>query len=97
MIAATSFRRSLAPPLATLFAAFSSRLGGDGERLAEDVIAGFVERARTGDSNARRQLYTQYVDRVFRTVRGMLRSDAEAEDVTQDALLTELKIGRAHV
>ena len=32
----------------------------------------------------------QHVDRVFRTVRGMLRSDADAEDVTQDAMLTVL-------
>jgi RNA polymerase sigma-70 factor, ECF subfamily len=30
------------------------------------------------------------VQRVFRTVRSMLRSDAEAEDVTQDAMLTAL-------
>ena len=37
-----------------------------------------------------RRLYTQHVDRVFRTVRGMLRSDADAEDVTQDAMLTVL-------
>jgi RNA polymerase sigma-70 factor (ECF subfamily) len=35
-------------------------------------------------------LYVQHVDRVFRTVRGMLRSDADAEDVTQDAMLTVL-------
>jgi RNA polymerase sigma-70 factor (ECF subfamily) len=32
----------------------------------------------------------QYVDRAFRTVRGMLRSAADAEDVTQDAMLTVL-------
>ena len=32
----------------------------------------------------------QHVDRVFRTVRGMLRSDADAEDVTQDAMLAVL-------
>jgi len=30
------------------------------------------------------------VDGVFRTVRGILRSDADAEDVTQDAMLTVL-------
>jgi RNA polymerase sigma-70 factor (ECF subfamily) len=30
------------------------------------------------------------VNRVFRTVRGVLRSHAEAEDVTQDAMLTAL-------
>jgi RNA polymerase sigma-70 factor, ECF subfamily len=77
-------------PLAGLFAILSSRLGGDAEPLAEDAIRRLVEQARTGDPDARRALYTQYVDRVFRTVRGMLQSDADAEDVTQDALLTVL-------
>jgi RNA polymerase sigma-70 factor, ECF subfamily len=75
---------------ATLFATLSSRLGGDAEPLAEDAISVLVEQARAGDVGARRRLYTQYVDLVFRTVRGMLRSDADAEDVTQDALLTVL-------
>ena len=75
---------------ATLFATLSSRLGGDAEPLAEDAISILVEQARAGDVGARRRLYTQYVDLVFRTVRGMLRSDADAEDVTQDALLTVL-------
>ena len=68
----------------------NSRLGGDAEPLAEDAIAALVEQARAGDIGARRRLYTQHVDRVFRTVRGMLRSDADAEDVTQDAMLTVL-------
>jgi RNA polymerase sigma-70 factor, ECF subfamily len=49
-----------------------------------------IEQARAGDTGARRKLYTQHVDRVYRTVRGMLRSDADAEDVTQDALLAVL-------
>jgi RNA polymerase sigma-70 factor (ECF subfamily) len=69
------------------------RRGGVAEPLAaldEDAIARLVQRARAGDAGARRTLYTQHVDRVFRTVRGMLRSDADAEDVTQDALLTVL-------
>ena len=76
--------------LEALFATFSSRLGGDAEPLAEEATAGLVERARAGDPGARRTLYLQHVDRVFRTARGMLRSDADAEDVTQDALLTVL-------
>ena len=79
-----------APPLAVLFSSLMSRLGGDAEPLAEDAILRLVEQARAGDAGARRALYTQHVDRVFRTVRGMLRSDADAEDVTQDALLTVL-------
>ena len=79
-----------ASPLASLFVALSVRFGGDAEPLAEDAIGRFVEQARAGDTGARQTLYVQYVDRVFRTVRGMLRSDADAEDVTQDAMLTVL-------
>ena len=86
----TPWASATASPLAVLFAILSSRLGGDAEPLAEDAIASLVERARAGDTGARRTLYIQHVDRVFRTVRGMLRSDADAEDVTQDALLTVL-------
>lgn len=76
--------------LTTLFAVFSSRLGGDTERLSEDVVLQLVDRARTGDADARHRLYTQHVDLVFRTVRGLVHSSADAEDVTQDALLTAL-------
>jgi RNA polymerase sigma-70 factor (ECF subfamily) len=79
-----------APPLAAHFATLTSRLGGDTEPLADDAISELIDQARAGDAGARRKLYTQHVDRVFRTVRGMLRSDADAEDVTQDALLTVL-------
>ena len=87
---AVTARIPTASPLVSLFATLSSRLGGDAEPLAEDAIARLVEQARAGDTGARRTLYMQHVDRVFRTVRGMLRSDADAEDVTQDALLTVL-------
>lgn len=79
-----------ASPVALLFAALSRRLGGEFEPLGEDAIAEVVERARAGDTGARRTIYEQHVDRVFRTVRGMLRSDADAEDVTQDAMLAVL-------
>jgi RNA polymerase sigma-70 factor, ECF subfamily len=82
----------IAAPLVAHFATLTSRFGGDAdaEPLAEDAISHLIEQARAGDAGARRRLYTQYVDRVYRTVRGMLRSDADAEDVTQDALLTVL-------
>jgi RNA polymerase sigma-70 factor, ECF subfamily len=83
-------RASAASPLALLFAALSRPLGGDAEPLSDDAIASLVEQARAGDTGARHTLYVQHVDRVFRTVRGMLRSDADAEDVTQDAMLTVL-------
>jgi RNA polymerase sigma-70 factor, ECF subfamily len=79
-----------ASPLASLFAALSLHFGGDAEPLAEDAITRLVERARAGDAGARQTLYEQHVNRVFRTVRGMLASDADAEDVTQDTMLTVL-------
>lgn len=92
MIAAASPRHPAraAWPLGTLFAALHSRLGGDAERLPEDAILRLVEQARAGDAGAHRKVYTQHVDQVFRTVRGLLRSDVEAEDVTQDTMLTVL-------
>jgi RNA polymerase sigma-70 factor (ECF subfamily) len=79
-------------PLPALFAALSAFTGSDPQAgsLDEEAIARVVERARSGDTAARQMLYLQYVDRVYRTVRGMLRSDADAEDVTQDAMLTVL-------
>jgi RNA polymerase sigma-70 factor (ECF subfamily) len=76
--------------LTELFAALSSRFGGDADPLDEDAVLELVERARAGDRTAGERLYRQLADRVFRTVRGMLHTDADAEDVTQDTLLTML-------
>jgi RNA polymerase sigma-70 factor, ECF subfamily len=93
VIAAAMLRPSAAPPFASLFAALSRHPGGDAEPLdplGEDAIARLVEQARAGDTGARRRLYVQHVDRVFRVLRGMLRSDEDAEDATQDAMLTVL-------
>lgn len=93
MIAAATAKRDATLDLASFFAALGrDAAGGDGPAglLDEDAIARVVERARAGDAGARQTLYLQHVDRVFRTVRGMLRSDADAEDVTQDAMLAVL-------
>ena len=79
-----------ASPFASFFAALGRDPGGDAEPLAEEAILRLVEQARAGAAGARQTLYLQHVDRVFRTVRGMLRCDADAEDVTQDAMLTVL-------
>jgi len=76
--------------LAACFKALSVMFGGDAELLDEDAILRLVELARAGDRVARQRLYRQHVGRVYRTIRGTLRSDAEAEDVTQDAMLTAL-------
>ena len=93
MIAAPTAWVDGAVALASLFAALGRDPGGEAGPsgfLDEEAIARVVERARAGDAGARQTLYLQHVDRVFRTVRGMLRSDADAEDVTQDAMLAVL-------
>ena len=77
-------------PFSSLVNVLSVLFGGDTEALEEDAVLRLVEQARAGDRAARQRLYRQHVHRVFRTVRGMLHSDAEAEDVTQDAMLTAL-------
>ena len=89
-MAATLAALPSARPLWWLLNALSVLFGADSEALEEDAVLELVERARAGDRAARQRLYRQHVQRVFRTVRGMLRSDAEAEDVTQDAMLTAL-------
>jgi RNA polymerase sigma-70 factor (ECF subfamily) len=76
--------------LAAWFKALSALFGGDTELLDEDAVLELVDRARAGDRAARQKLYRQHVNRVFRTVRGVVRSHAEAEDVTQDAMFAAL-------
>ncbi len=77
------------------FTALAVGFAADAEELDEAAVLELVNLARAGDRVARQRLYRQYVGRVFRTVRGTLRSDAEAEDVTQDAMLTALtSLGR---
>ena len=82
-----------APPaswVSSFLKALSALFGADTEPLSEDAVLRLVAAARAGDRTARQRLYRQHVNRVFRTVRALLRSDAEAEDVTQDAMLIAL-------
>lgn len=76
--------------LSRLFHALASRFGGDTDLLEEAAILRLVVAARDGDRSARQRLYCQYVERVFRTVRGIVRSEPDAEEVTQDAMLSVL-------
>ncbi|HUQ51222.1 MAG TPA: sigma-70 family RNA polymerase sigma factor [Gammaproteobacteria bacterium] len=90
ILTATMATLPAAWPLSSLLNALSVLFGADAEALDEDAVLRLVAAARSGDRAARQRLYRQHVQRVFRTVRGILRSDAEAEDVTQDAMLTAL-------
>jgi len=55
--------------------------------LPEGEVHVLVGRARSGDTAAMGALYEQYVHRVFRAVRPLCASEAEAEDIVQDAFI----------
>lgn len=71
---------------------FATLLGGrePGEEPPEDEVQGLVRAARQGDAAAARRLYELHVGRVFRAVRPLCASDAEAEDLTQDTFVKAL-------
>ena len=58
--------------------------GGAPPPEAEDDVRAWVRAAREGDREAARRLYVSHAAKVYRTVRGLCVSDAEAEDVTQE-------------
>lgn len=69
-----------------LFALLSLPLGTDdpGRQPDEATVQRHVAAARRGDREALRLLYRWHAARVMRTVRALCRSDADAEDVTQE-------------
>jgi len=73
---------------------YFAMLGGVSDRdttpLPEDKLQRLIALAREGDQVALQRIYEQFVNRVFRVVRPMFVSEAEAEDVTQDSLLKVL-------
>ena len=76
-----------------LAAAFSALADFDATPpVAEDEVRRWVRAAQSGDAEAARQLYRAHVAKVFRTVRGISRDDAEAEDVTQETFARALEV-----
>lgn len=55
---------------------------------ASDADAPLVERARGGDRAAFDELVTRHLAAVWRVVRGIVRHDEDARDVTQDVFIT---------
>ncbi len=69
----------------TLTYAFSLAFGALPDAPPEDEIQALLEAARLGAEDAARRLYRLFVDRVYRAVRSLSASDADAEEVTQDS------------
>ena len=64
--------------------------GPEPEPADEEEIQRLVRAARVGNARAARRLYELHVGRVYRAVRAMSASDADAEDVTQQAFVDAL-------
>jgi RNA polymerase sigma factor (sigma-70 family) len=54
---------------------------------SELEVQRLVSLARQGENEAQGALYALFVDRLFRGVRGLCRSEAEAEDIVQDTFI----------
>lgn len=85
--AVSSWTNTLDRALASWFSAVfpSSDLPAD-----EAQVLTWVEAARQGDSAASNSLYRRYVAQVFRMLRPMCLSEAEAEDAVQDTFVQAL-------
>jgi DNA-directed RNA polymerase specialized sigma24 family protein len=66
--------------------------GGNGTPAADREL---VEQVRAGDDSAFEELYRRYRSRITAYVRGHLRDEGRAEDVTQEAFLSALRRMRA--
>jgi len=74
-----------------LFASLSGALSATRTDPAdEEAVQRLVSAAREGDRSAARELYSLHVARVYRVVRFMVQSDADAEDIVQDTFLKAL-------
>ncbi|MFH2006954.1 MAG: sigma-70 family RNA polymerase sigma factor [bacterium] len=61
----------------------------------EELVQRLVDGARQGDSLAAQRLYRMFVRRVYRTVRPLAGTDADAEDIVQDTFVKALgSLGR---
>ncbi len=74
-----------------LFAALAGALSASRTDPAdEEAVQRLVSSARQGERSAARELYSLHVARVYRVVRSMVSSDADAEDIVQDTFLKAL-------
>ena len=71
---------------------FAALHAGPGDAAPPDgaEVQRLVDAARHGDRGAARDLYQGHVRQVFRAVRSLVRDEAEAEDVVQEAFVRAL-------
>ncbi len=74
-----------------MFVLFATMYAGPAAGPADEAdVQQWIRAARVGNARAARQLYAVHVARVFRAVRPLCSSEADAEDITQDAFIDAL-------
>jgi RNA polymerase sigma-70 factor (ECF subfamily) len=74
-----------------VFIVFAAILGDAPDPTVDErEVQRLVRLARTGDGAAARRLYTLHAGRVFRAVRGLCGSEADAEDAVQETFARAL-------
>jgi RNA polymerase sigma-70 factor (ECF subfamily) len=67
-------------------------LAGQPDEASEPTVVGhLVDRLLVGDAAALEEMMERFAPRVYRLVYGITRSEADAEEVTQDVFLTVLR------
>lgn len=75
-----------------MFVVFAALLGSEPDPSVDETeVQRLVRAARTGQPRAARRLYSLHVDRVYRSVRPLCVSDADAEDAVQETFARALQ------
>lgn len=80
-----------------MFFVFATLLGGEAGPVDEAEVQQLVVAARVGNPRAARRLYALHVTRLYRALRPLCGSDADAEDAVQAAFVDALShLARYH-
>jgi RNA polymerase sigma-70 factor (ECF subfamily) len=81
--------RDEAAPITPVFGSHGWVNDSDEERRRSSLLA---RRAAGGDRDALQELYQRYAGNVYRHVRGLVRDEHEAEDITQQVFLKLMSV-----
>lgn len=73
-----------------MFFVFATLMGGEAGPVDEAVVVSLLDAARVGNPRAARRLYALHVTRLYRALRPLCASDADAEDAVQAAFVDAL-------
>lgn len=73
-----------------MFFVFATLMGGEAGPVDEAEVVSLLDAARVGNPRAARRLYALHVTKLYRALRPLCRSDADAEDAVQAAFVDAL-------